>query len=166
MPKKIMLIDPDEHTALAIAAMIQSYGMTCKIVMDTECGMAFVAKGETCDVVVIDLKHSDHSGLAFIDRLVQMVPPTPIVIIADFPEDLEMEAIKHGAQEYLRKRDLNSRTLENALRRAYHRFRSMPLFRPTLEKLTANEERLDTMLTESGSMKALCPAPTNESESK
>lgn len=157
MPKNVLFIGEQEHNAMEIGNMIESLGMKVHPEINVDAGIAYVMKDtNNCDVIVVDVHYSDARGLDFIDKLVKIIPPVPVVIIASFPRELELEVIKHGAQEYLRKSDLNLRTLEDAIRKSFYRFKTWPMFAPAFEIQKKKEERLT---------KRICEIESKQSES-
>ncbi len=76
------------------------------------------------DLVCLDLGLLDDSGLAGLERIVQAHPETPMVVLTSSDEKLAVEALQHGAQEYLVKRDLTPALLAQVLRHAMYRKRT------------------------------------------
>jgi PAS domain S-box-containing protein len=74
------------------------------------------------DVVLLDLTLPDSAGLASLDTLVQHIPDLPIVVLTNTNDDeLAVEAVRHGAQDYLMKRQINQDSLARSLRYAIER---------------------------------------------
>ncbi|MCD8486369.1 MAG: response regulator [Desertifilum sp.] len=74
------------------------------------------------DIILLDLTLPDSTGLASLDLLIDRVPSLPIVVLTNTNDDeLAVEAVRHGAQDYLVKRHLNQEILARSLRYAIER---------------------------------------------
>ena len=74
------------------------------------------------DVIMLDLSLPDSCGLASLDALIDKVPGRPIVVLTNTnDDDLAVEAVRRGAQDYLFKRQVNSDVLVRSLRYAIER---------------------------------------------
>lgn len=75
------------------------------------------------DVVLSDLKVPDSQGLDTFQRVYEQAPSIPIVLITGTyeEEELALEALRRGAQDYLKKDVLNSDLLVRAIRYAIER---------------------------------------------
>lgn len=79
---------------------------------------------EPVDVVLLDLGLPDAQGLGALDAVWLRAPGIPIVVVTGQDDDeLGLEAVQHGAQEYLLKGDLNGRMLVRSLLHAVARRR-------------------------------------------
>jgi signal transduction histidine kinase len=77
---------------------------------------------ESVDVVLLDLSLPDSQGLASLDTLLAMDPALPIVVLTNTnDEELAVQAVRHGAQDYLVKRQVNSTSLVRSIRYAIER---------------------------------------------
>lgn len=72
---------------------------------------------EDCfDVVLLDLTLPDSAGLGSLIPLLKTVPSLPIVVLTNTnDDDLALEAVRQGAQDYLVKRQVNSGLLIRSL---------------------------------------------------
>ncbi len=74
------------------------------------------------DLVLLTLDLPDSQGLATLDALQQAAPDLPMVVLTTQHDERQgIEALHHGAQDYLVKTGLNSALLVRALRYAYER---------------------------------------------
>lgn len=90
----------------------------------------------TFDVVLLDLTLPDSQGLASLDTLIQQAPRLPIVVLTNTNDDeLAVEAVRHGAQDYLVKRHMNQDNLVRSLRYAIERKQSAEALREANEIL-------------------------------
>lgn len=88
------------------------------------------------DVILLDLTLPDSAGLASLDSLIQHAPSLPIVVLTNTNDDeLAVEAVRHGAQDYLVKRQANQDVLVRSLRYAIERKQSAEALREANEIL-------------------------------
>jgi two-component system, cell cycle sensor histidine kinase and response regulator CckA len=74
------------------------------------------------DVALLDLTLPDSTGVASLDAAVHHAPNLPIVILTYHnDEELAIEAVRHGAQDYLVKRHVNLDVLVRSIRYAIER---------------------------------------------
>lgn len=84
-------------------------------------GLDFV-RSNAPDVVLLDLTLPDSSGLATLDRMVERAPRIPIVVLTGRDDvGIGVEAIQRGAQDYLRKANIQASVLRRTLRYAIER---------------------------------------------
>ena len=88
------------------------------------------------DVVLLDLSLPDSYGLASLDSLIQFAPSLPIVVLTNTNDEaLAIEAVRHGAQDYLLKRHINQDMLVRSLQYAIERKQSAEALREANEIL-------------------------------
>ena len=74
------------------------------------------------DIALLDLTLPDSDGLASLDTLIQQAPSLPIVVLTNTNDDrLALDAMRHGAQDYLVKRQVNLDILVRSIRYAIER---------------------------------------------
>jgi two-component system, cell cycle sensor histidine kinase and response regulator CckA len=74
------------------------------------------------DVVLLDLTLPDSDGLASLDALIHHAPSLPIVVLTNTNDaKLALDAVRHGAQDYLIKRQLTLDLLVRSIRYAIER---------------------------------------------
>ncbi|MBW4676526.1 MAG: hybrid sensor histidine kinase/response regulator [Desmonostoc geniculatum HA4340-LM1] len=74
------------------------------------------------DVILLDLTLPDSEGLSSLPPLIGQAPSTPIVVLTNTnDEELAIEAVRQGAQDYLVKRQVNVDVLVRSLRYAIER---------------------------------------------
>jgi len=78
---------------------------------------------ERCfDVVLLDLSLPDAAGLDGIERLHEVAPQIPIIVLTGLDdEDMAVNAVHAGAQDYLLKSGIDARLLVRAIRYAIER---------------------------------------------
>ncbi|MEH2025599.1 hybrid sensor histidine kinase/response regulator [Nostoc sp.] len=94
------------------------------------------------DVILLDLSLPDSQGLSSLPPLIAQVPNIPIVVLTNTnDEELAIEAVRQGAQDYLIKRQVNSDVLVRSLRYAIER-------KQVLESLRTDNETLQIRVEE------------------
>ena len=97
-------------------------------------GLDYLSKNKI-DIVLVDLSLPDSYGLDTLITIVMNFPMLPIIILTGLDnEEIGLEALKLGAQDYLIKGNLNYVDLPRAINYAVERFQ-------IIEKLRASEER-------------------------
>jgi signal transduction histidine kinase len=77
---------------------------------------------ESFDLILLDLTLPDSAGLASLDPLLKQVPHIPIVVLTHHhDEQLALDAVRQGAQDYLVKRDITLEILLRAINYAIER---------------------------------------------
>lgn len=91
---------------------------------------------ESFDIILLDLTLPDSQGLESLDALVKQVPNLPIVVLTNTnDEELAVQAVRHGAQDYLVKRHINQELLVRSLRYAIQRKQAAEALREANEIL-------------------------------
>ncbi len=94
------------------------------------------------DVILLDLTLPDSQGLSSLPPLIARAPSVPIVVLTNTnDEELAIEAVRQGAQDYLVKRQVNVDVLVRSLRYAIER-------KQVLESLRTVNETLQTRVEE------------------
>jgi two-component system, sensor histidine kinase and response regulator len=79
-------------------------------------------KANSFDVVLLDLSLPDGKGLQTFSSMIEQAPKMPILILTGLDdEDLALQAVKLGAQDYILKKELNEYSLSRAIRYAIER---------------------------------------------
>jgi diguanylate cyclase (GGDEF)-like protein/PAS domain S-box-containing protein len=74
------------------------------------------SSGDAIAAIIVDLFLPDSKGIETFDRLFEVSPRIPILILATLAnEDIAKLAVRHGAQDYLLKQHLDSPSLSKAL---------------------------------------------------
>jgi signal transduction histidine kinase len=88
------------------------------------------------DAILLDLTLPDSSGVMTVRRMHEAAPETPIVVLTG-SEDLGIEAIHEGAQDYLTKGEVDVQLLQRALGYAIERQRQQEQARELLNEQAA-----------------------------
>lgn len=76
------------------------------------------------DIILLDLGLPDSAGLTTLDEMLDAGERIPVVVLTGLDDErVGVEAVEHGAQEYLVKNDLTPRLLRQTLRNAIQRAR-------------------------------------------
>ncbi len=95
---------------------------------------------EPFHAVLLDLTLPDARGLEGLDAFTAMAPHVPVVVLTGLEDEaLAVEAVRHGAQDYLTKGRIDGRLVVRALRYAIERHR-------TEQALRASEARLQEVV--------------------
>ena len=118
--------DPDDVELIQILlSELESYAVTTlKRVSTLTEGIALAQKDQEIDVVLLDLSLPDEYGLETFCKLHAQFPLLPIVVLTgNSDEQLAMEALEAGAQDYLVKGEFSGRLLFRAMQYAMERQR-------------------------------------------
>ena len=103
---------------LAVSSQVE-YQIECADRLST--GLEHLVKGEI-DVVLLDLGLPDSQGLDTLGKVRTQAPAVPIVVVTGLDDEvLAFQAVRQGAQDYLVKGDINSKTLWRVIRYAVER---------------------------------------------
>jgi len=102
------------------------------------------------DLILLDLSLPDGQGLKTFESLNEVIRSKPIVVLTGLKdENLAIEAVKLGAQDYILKKDMSARALNRAINYAYERKR----FETTTKRLAVLEDHDEFMTTLSHDLK-------------
>ena len=88
----------------------------------TLCDAHELTEGASCDVVLLDLSLPDAHGIETLLDMLQHMPSIPIIVLTGLDdEDVAIEAVKLGAQDYILKKEINEYTLTRTIRYAIER---------------------------------------------
>ncbi|MDJ0677083.1 MAG: hybrid sensor histidine kinase/response regulator [Calothrix sp. MO_167.B42] len=131
-PVKILLIEDN----LAEARLLQEFLKQAKSHEFTVVHVQRLAAGleklraNNYDAILLDLTLPDSQGLVSLPPLMNQVPSTPIVVLTNINDDeLALEAVREGAQDYLVKRQVNVTILIRSIRYAIERKQALETLR-------------------------------------
>ncbi len=101
-------------------------------------------KKHTCDVILLDLSLPDATGLDSILKLKENHPSTPIIILSgQAVNQTVVEAVQHGAQDYLAKNDLTANLLLKTIHYTIERHRLLLEIKGRAEELESQNIALN-----------------------
>jgi two-component system nitrogen regulation response regulator GlnG len=142
MPR-LLVVDDEPNILYSMEKSLRSESLEVSVAPTGALGIAEVEKLRP-DVVVLDVRLPDMSGLAAFDRIRQIDPRLPVVIITAFAStEIAIEAMKRGAFEYLLK-PVDFHYLREVIDKALElsRFRHVPALFDEEEDAGAEAERI------------------------
>lgn len=104
-----------------------------------------LSQGSHFHVILLDLSLPDSQGLESLKPLIQNAPKLPIVVLTNTnDEELALEAVRQGAQDYLLKRQVTTEVLVRSLQYAIERKQAIENLRQENETLE-NQVELQTV---------------------
>jgi PAS domain S-box-containing protein len=108
--------------------------------------------GKEVDVILLDLKLPDSQGIETFDRLFAYVQGIPIIVLTVTDNDeLAIEAMQKGAQDYLVKEQVDAKSLVHAIRYAIERKRVEDTLRETtlfLQNILESSDAISILYTD------------------
>jgi PAS domain S-box-containing protein len=123
---KALLIEDDPLYAQAIRGLFMAKGVAFELewASSLAAGLARLAQNDI-DVGLLDLALPDSEGLETFNRIHRSVPDLPVIVLtATNNDDIAIQAMQAGAQDYLVKGEINRHLLQRAMRYAIERQRS------------------------------------------
>lgn len=121
---KILLVEDNPAEARLLQELLQGVGagqFSFCCAKRLQEALAYLEE-ERFDVIFLDLTLPDSQGLESLNPLLHKVPHLPIVVLSNTNDDeLAVEAVRQGAQDYLVKRFINCELLIRSLRYAIER---------------------------------------------
>lgn len=100
---KILIVDDDQAIRRTLARILQSAGLDVTTAESGEQGLAFL-EATRYDLVLMDIRMPGMSGLQVLDLIHTHFAGTPVVLFTAEPDlDSAVEALRHGATDYLLK---------------------------------------------------------------
>lgn len=134
---RILLVEADAAVASDIQALLPGVsGLACEWArasgMEEAAAMLDV---QPIDVVMLDLDMPGHSGIESLLSLRSMAPEMPVVVVTrEDDEDLGVQSVRAGAQEYLVKGEMESRMVARIVRYAIERQQVESRLRASLQE--------------------------------
>ena len=123
---RVLLVEDDSNDALLFQKNIEKIDSTRFVVQrvkQLEEALEEIRTGNF-DIIILDLDLPDASDLEAFQKLMESSPQTPIVILSGQDnQELAMQAVRQGAQDYLRKNEISRFLIEKSLLHAIERQR-------------------------------------------
>lgn len=123
---KVLLIEDNPGDARLIREVLSdtdNLNFELKWVDQLETGIELISK-DVFDVVLLDLSLPDSHGMETIISFREQAPAIPIVVLTGLDdEQVAINAVQHGAQDYLIKGQVNSSVIMRSMRYAIERHR-------------------------------------------
>ena len=154
MPLRILLLDDDRIDRMAVRHALRQAGLEvdlCEAADGVTGARMFAA--ETFDCVLLDYRLPDTDGLEWLRTLSAMHPNkrVPIVMLTgQGNETIAVEAMKHGAHDYLVKDDIKPTALQRAILNAMEVTRLQREHQQAQEALRQQREWLEVTLASIG----------------
>src|SRR4051794_5529473 len=120
-----MLIEDDRSYAWLVEEMLRE-AFTAEVLDVVSFGTLgeLVTTADAFDCALVDLSLPDASGLAIVDAVLTASPDVPVVVLTGAEdEELALQAVERGAQDYLVKRRVDPEVLGRSVRYAIERKR-------------------------------------------
>jgi diguanylate cyclase (GGDEF)-like protein/PAS domain S-box-containing protein len=116
--ERVLLVEAEPHDAARILDQLGSPGERFRVEWVTELSGAIERlRHRGIAAVVLDLSLPDCRGIETLDRILQVAPDTPILILSDADsEETARQAVQRGAQDYLVKNQADGYRLRLAVR--------------------------------------------------
>lgn len=139
IPIKILLIEDNLGDARLIEQMLtHAPALACELawVDNMADGIAHL-KGQPTDIVLLDLGLPESSGMATVRCLLSLAPPIPALVVLSGlnDEDVAIQAVQSGAQDYLVKGRVDTEQLIRSIRYAIERSQAREALRQEHEAL-------------------------------
>ena len=98
------------------------------------------------DVVLLDLSLPDSSGLDTVRRLITKFPELAVIVLTGLQdEEVALQSVRYGAQDYLEKQQLSANTLSKSIRYSIERKLALQEKEELLNDLTLSLERIQSL---------------------
>jgi len=142
-PREILLIEDNEADLVLISMMLSEQvgdGWVVKTASTLAAGMRLLAQpnqqaGSQFAAVLLDLSLPDSHGFDTFIAIHQLAPSLPVVVLTgNADEEIALQAVHTGAQDYLSKNALTNELLQKSLRYAIERKQLERQWREELEQ--------------------------------
>ncbi len=136
---EVLVIDDDLDFAAGLADLLQVSGYRAHLARDREQAIEILGRVDV-DAALVDIRLGTESGIDLIGALRTLCPDTAFICMTAYAStETAVEALQHGAYDYLRK-PFHPRDLEATLQRAAERSR-LQRERETAEQALRDSER-------------------------
>ncbi|MEE4241182.1 MAG: response regulator [Desulfopila sp.] len=98
------------------------------------------------DAILLDIQLQDSSGLDTIREVISNAPETAVIVLTGLQnEEMAVQAVRYGAQDFLSKRDLSPTMLSRSIRYSIERKKVLQEKEDLLHDLDLAFERINTL---------------------
>jgi diguanylate cyclase (GGDEF)-like protein len=131
MPKeqiRVLLVEDNPGDGRLIKEMLAApayFGVTYRLSQTETLNMAIrVCQNNPIDAILLDLNLPDSTGLQTLEDLNSLFPHVPIIVLTGLnDEELTVQSVQHGAQDYITKEECTSQLLTRVIYYAMERKR-------------------------------------------
>lgn len=134
---KILIVEDDTSFSQLISFQLSSNNYDDEYVQytDSVAEAKEIATFFQPDVILLDLNITDSSGKETFERITSIFDSAAVIILSGFDdEELALQMVKDGAQDYILKSDINNKLLVKAIEYSKERF-------DLIEKLVSSRKR-------------------------
>jgi diguanylate cyclase (GGDEF)-like protein/PAS domain S-box-containing protein len=141
-PVNILLIEDNPKEAAMVRALLDSVRRFTFRLKHCDCladGLTYLRKakenGNSIDVVLLDLHLADSKGVETFSRVNQSTPWVAIIVMTNLDnEDIALQIVRQGAQDYLVKTEMDGNLLSRAIKYAIERKKAEDALRESQER--------------------------------
>lgn len=163
LPTRVLLVEDDEEDVLIIRRLLsgisaQEYHL--EWTADYDAALELLTGG-SFDISLLDYRLGSKSGIDFLKDVSDAGVTTPIIVLTGQGDhEVDLEAMKAGAADYLGKEEIKERTLERSIRYAINQAKAKDAMEELVEERTeelssANEALLESKLFCTSTLDAL-----------
>src|ERR1700727_1541570 len=101
----LLLVEDSAADAALVQEMLSTGHFSLQHVTSLAAARYYIAQNPVT-VVLLDLSLPDGSGLESFMSMIALAPDTPIIVLTGSGDDIAVQAVGHGAQDYLHKSDV------------------------------------------------------------
>src|SRR5450755_588810 len=125
-PARVLLVEEDPRSAMKIVEMLRAVWSQGLLITHAQhvadASQELLERGATC--VLLSLPRERSEPLHALAQLSASAPSTPIIVLSEYGDELGVEAVRLGDQDYLLASEITPATLGRAVRDAIERKRS------------------------------------------
>ncbi len=152
---RILLIEDNPGDVRLIREMLSQGTAATQFELESisrlEDGLDLLRQGLPFDLVLLDLSLPDSKGLGSLDRIQELNPSVAIVVLSGLDdEEVAVEAVNRGAQDYLIKGQVEEQLLIRALRYAIERKTTEQALRAAVQAAETEKAKTDAIVAGMG----------------
>jgi DNA-binding NtrC family response regulator len=152
---RVLIVDDDEDDFVIIRdflSAIRDDTFHTHWVSTYADGMVALHTGDY-DVCLLDYRLGEKTGLDFLKELTGFGLKTPVIVLTGYGEhEVDLEAMKHGAADYLVKSEVGIQLIERTIRYALHRARTQEALRDREAQILMQERLASVGMLQSKKM--------------